>query len=183
MMVNSVVSWPPRCVADDAKAPPTLPWRAPSPIGPSLDEEACHVGRHPAKARARAYDDRVVLGEVVRAGAVGACSWLPWRPPEIEVQACASRRRTPLPPVRPRRFRVRAFRRVRRRSSRALVLGPREPSIVSGTGLFTRFGYFASVSHMAPKRVENPEREDGRLRACLFAALAFDERAVKVLCQ
>ena len=29
MMVNSVVSWPPCCVADDAKAPPTLLWRAP----------------------------------------------------------------------------------------------------------------------------------------------------------
>src|SRR5215831_11865668 len=56
-MVNSVVSWPPCCVADDAKAPPTLPCRTELPekevgkcscgrlYGLSADEERVHFHR------------------------------------------------------------------------------------------------------------------------------------------
>ena len=29
MMESRVVSWPPCCVAEEVKAPPTFPWRAP----------------------------------------------------------------------------------------------------------------------------------------------------------
>jgi len=102
-----------------------------------------------------------------------ACSWLPWRPPEIEVQARASRRRTPLPRVRPRRFRVRAFRRVRRRSSRALVLWPWEPSIMSGAGPFTRLRVFRfAPAHGTETRGEPPARGLTVGGAC-FASVSF----------
>jgi hypothetical protein len=65
MMVNSVVSWSPCCVADDAKAAAYLAMEGSQAA--SLVEEACHFGGHPAEARACAHDDPVVLGKVVDA--------------------------------------------------------------------------------------------------------------------
>jgi hypothetical protein len=45
------------------------------------------------------------------------------------------------------------------------------------------FGYFPSLPHTAPKRVENPQREGGRLGMRVLLALAFGRDGVKVLYQ
>ena len=45
MMANNIISRPPVCVANDAKAPPTLPWRAPFASSAELREK--EVGKCP----------------------------------------------------------------------------------------------------------------------------------------
>ena len=44
---------------------------------------------------------------------------------------------------------------------------------MSGAGPFTVFGYFASVPHTTPKRVENLQREGGRFGGAYFASIRF----------
>ena len=54
---------------------------------------------------------------------------------------------------------------------------------MSGAGPFTRLGYFASLPHRAPKRVENLQREGGGLGVRVLLALGFGDGGVKVLYQ
>jgi hypothetical protein len=54
---------------------------------------------------------------------------------------------------------------------------------MSGAGPFSVIGYFASLTHTAPKRVKNLQRERGRLGVRILRALGFGGGGVKVLCQ
>jgi hypothetical protein len=48
MIENSVISWPPRCVAVEVNAPPALPFSAQRAHRPGLIEKARHLRRHAA---------------------------------------------------------------------------------------------------------------------------------------
>ncbi len=85
MIENRVVSLPPCWVADEVKAAPTLPFSALArPQAAGLVEEVGHLRGHAAKARARADDDGVVVGQVLdrgdRGGLVQLVVRLPARP-------------------------------------------------------------------------------------------------------
>ena len=65
MIENSVVSWPPCWLAVDVNAAPTLPFSAPAhPQAAGLVEECRHLRPDPAKPRAGADDDRVIMFEI-----------------------------------------------------------------------------------------------------------------------
>jgi len=69
MIEKRVVSWPPCWVADEVKAPPTLPWhRAARPQSASLVEKARHLGGEASEPGTGADDDGIVVWQVVDFG-------------------------------------------------------------------------------------------------------------------
>src|SRR6516165_24736 len=64
-----VVSWPPCCVPVLAKTLPILPISAPlDPETACLVKKVAHLGAHVPKARRRAEQDRIGLGQLIHLG-------------------------------------------------------------------------------------------------------------------
>ena len=112
-MVNSVVSWPPAAPPTTRRRRLPCPEGLPSPIGRQPGRGNLPFGTTscrsacPCLRRWRRTQRGLRCARLRRSGR--ACIWLPWRPPEIEVQARASRRRTSLPHARPRRISCASF--------------------------------------------------------------------------